>query len=1060
MTELKNYYDILLNIQADVNKKWELLSNFVNSASSGNPGSFEDLEELVSDAIATGFVDATTSQLAIELKNESVSKSLYVNSVLLTSFELNQDIYGCISNVVNTMDNLSASIVNIPIESILFKKMKRFSHLCKTVQSCCNIVSSFVNVSDSSSNSQESISKADLSMQSISLHDIENMRELRNSIDRLSLQALDKNETILLNSIKNEFLLLQWRYEVNYVFLNRLSIDHVRSLFQVCEDKLESITLVSSTEEYNEIKSILKAADEYENLSISVISKFNDLVSQSDDAIVLLSDLNFSSICNVLNSFQDFVALVRNEMKQVALFEKTQKVSFPDKIEIIQDYTAVIEALADAHSAFKAIEESKLTFKPFSAKSKTGLTDLKQQLSLYSLGEFFKLSQRLKDIYDKYITNLASASSSLSNSISSSSHSFFLFKEIMKYVNIYYEEGLQWNEMCSNILPIKTTRYKMNNSVNINKYTLSDIEIALNQPIANFLRMPMHERIIAVLEDIEMCTSQLLDIVMPGSINNNMQVDNVEKNDVNVGADGVSMIAGDNNTESQASLSRNIEDISTELFNEINKLYNIQLKFELIPLELPQLKIIKWIISVYTWMRDVPYPPLVESDEELPVITVPPQQHIAYIYAKQKLNEGLPIIAAIPKELVDIIVEFNIINIEEKFGQIGFHQDTHEQLKRSGDFYEYLEGLIQQTDEIQQQIVLLISNKNMNIKEKYSQLQEVHNQLPFLIVQIDLNVRKVFEKAINDAATIFANESKVAKLISLADKSEIDQADPSKQRKRPRPAIEGSIINLNQNATANTDSVQKSGFITPVVVSGIDNKFKDVKDLSKRPKFSRLTCLRCRKDIPYEVCSSVLIANTLHSKVYCSDTCTLSTSNDILDSLVKYKEILALDLLRENTNGGTNLYDKLPNKVVNAIMKDKELFKQSKIVLKDSLEYFSKHLGKYNQSLEISPDISSDLNKLLDINQFTADISSSDNGKELSVGWTAAVDLKSNLNASLLTNELSVAAASVLIKHADAGQNIEDSSPRLSISSNNYNIPYSGNSLFSNANIEFNLRYI
>lgn len=208
-----------------------------------------------------------------------------------------------------------------------------------------------------------------------------------------------------------------------------------------------------------------------------------------------------------------------------------------------------------------------------------------------------------------------------------------------------------------------------------------DIVAALNEGIAKMIRTPQHDRMVAVLLEIECIHQRLLHLLAPG-------------------LEGPKI----NDTESKVAIDDDLDEVS--MFEEqvgdlLENLKSIREELSLIPVDTCDTHVIQYITQVLTWMASVPHPDDHESS-----------QIIRMIEAKKKIAEASPIISEIEVSTINRLIEFGLMNEE------GFIAQAHPFLKKAVDFLTHLEQSVERCQAYQEKLSLLLkSNEKIEVLE-------------------------------------------------------------------------------------------------------------------------------------------------------------------------------------------------------------------------------------------------------------------------------------------------------------------------------------------------------
>jgi hypothetical protein len=904
LDDLKVCYSTLNEAYIASEGAWMAVNDFIKSSEQGDSGSYEDLIELIENAMASRFIEKVISASANDLKQRSLANIDICSRIIESSF-VNMH------TLMKSAEELLSLSKHSCLNNALGKKIKRFYGLCKTVKQCFDVLQVL-------RSTNQSILEVPVDIISLSENQIIVLRELRNSLERLSIQALDGNESFVLGLVREDFLTYQWRIEALIALRDHASYDEAK-LLQESSSKYH-ISVAGSLEN-SKLNEAIAQATSYESKGRNVLDRYsaainevNTILSTSTQIINEQAEQKWRSLAQ---QFYDDLVSIRNEHSSLTIHH-------PTVLTAIKDASMAVEAVYNVMSVMQPIRgilHASMSLDTTHAREKT------QVIELFALSNL-KTSIAL---------------------VAERNESFGLAQLLLKETNKYYHDSTAWNDECVSLLPQKSTRLKVSST--IKQRTVEDLEAALMSPISRAVLTPMHDRIYSVLAEVEAARVELLEIIMP-SDNQSMDIDDEMSSEV---------------TSSRKKMDYNL---SGELTSQLNMLFTLQQKIELIPLDLIELRIARWVYAVYTWMVNAPAPPISTDDDDIHHHTTD-NYSISYANAKQKLEEGIPIIAEIPQSLVDALVAIGVINIDENVGEVGFHPSVYQDLKRSGDYFAYFESLVAETDEVHGKIVNALRSKSPK-----AILQQLSDEASRLVVQIDINMKRDLDRAIN-SSVVLKPKSVRERMEDVSNEGEVsyweepEYVDSISSRKRARD-------------TADSDHRTYSAKVSSMA-------FKKSK--------VRFGCLKCNREVR-------------KSQSYCSDNCIAQGMSEYVKALLQYRKLLAVSSQLPARHSNPNV----PVKDMEAYLitkSDKSLIENlSKAIQRRGLT--SAEISQASGSRNMDPTLATLLSyELVDKPK----------------GWTAQENLKSKHGLNSLINELSVGAQNVLIKTS------ESSNPSVSSSS-------------------------
>ena len=158
---------------------------------------------------------------------------------------------------------------------------------------------------------------------------------------------------------------------------------------------------------------------------------------------------------------------------------------------------------------------------------------------------------------------------------------FLLLKLHQQYFRILIGEVAKWEQRTSSLLPSKLTRTA--NKAD-SKTTIADLKKALSEPIPRALKFNSQQRMYLVLQDAEKCVEDFCELLIPP--------------------------AGSISREADAAIkdpSVNAETRNQLIWDEIGLVYALLERMKLIPIYMPQFKILEWYYELLQWMRSALY---------------------------------------------------------------------------------------------------------------------------------------------------------------------------------------------------------------------------------------------------------------------------------------------------------------------------------------------------------------------------------------------------------------------------------------------------------------------
>eukprot|EP01035_Chromulina_nebulosa_P025086 gene25086-32714_t len=394
-----------------------------------------------------------------------------------------------------------------------------------------------------------------------------------------------------------------------------------------------------------------------------------------------------------------------------------------------------------------------------------------------------------------------------------SSKSFGLLQDLAVEFSSLHHSALQWNEQAQQLQLHKvTTRMKGKSKssapvISTDSKPLlarSDVQKILMQPIARAVRTPMHETLIGVLTAAGNFRQSLLAFLLPEGRSDGAEFDTVK------------------------------------LQSELLALYSLRDTMDVIPLELPETRVVNWLLEVFEWMKGLQiYPDNTPAQTALLPLAV----------AKKKLVEGDPIINDVETSVAEVLIDLRVYSSDPSVGFTGFHPSTHPYLKKSGDLYDFINDQVEKCENLQNKVQDLSSGY---VSGSYSR-EQITTELSQLLIAPDPSIRRLLDKMKNKAPQIKGTASAAAPTIDEDDGADI--------------YVQGGVVEYWH-----------------------DSESSPPKALEKEKKKSLHSCAAkgCYKDIrPRNAAGK-------DPSLYCSDNCAYSSSGELLLAMVQYKDILCL----------------------------------------------------------------------------------------------------------------------------------------------------------------------
>eukprot|EP01038_Epipyxis_sp_PR26KG_P011825 gene11825-15825_t len=686
---LKKLLSSFLDIETRASKLWTIVSSHIREATIGHSLCIEDFIEPFQSAKNTRIIDQEIQNQADLLIQKAEIISLDC-SAGLTNVHFTIDDIKNRSIALDKIEEYQLLVLHNPVSKSLREMILAKSKLVHTVCKCWDIL----NPVDVTNQEQYSLS---------------HIRELILNLDELAKTELDSTELILLNTVKDPFHSYHWRCEVRSIISNKNASLSVAE--KLLEDSQYFSDQISQTDEWIQLKNHVNSSKEH---LLSSNNALNQLLSIKEKLVHSNNPDNIDNNDNNLLESNLFPIDLTNHLKlwielSVGIEEIFSSLLFQGEKELTIVDVVLMDQIREAHSFVSLINQAAIVILKMSERLSNQENDMTNTLSTEYL---FSLKQNcVIDFRD--LTSLTNRFSCLTEK---ETQSIAFITQLAGHFSLIHSMASSWNEFISSLLPQKTTRNKTKNELK----TIIEIKTALMKPIARIVIMPMHDKIISTIQDIEMIRLELLNFLF----GNNESSENINNNNQeNIINDTI--FHCDYN-----------DDFDAALFDQILQLTTIQTKAEMIPLDIMETKVISWVIAVFTWIQSVPHPGYNPKDN-----------FISLDFAKKKINEADLLIKQLPLALSETLILLNILNSHSPLHSTAFNIKTIPNLKYCGELYNYIEFQIQNTIIIQQKMNDFIMNGTSKTLIIYTQ---INNEISELIVQPDLSIRRLFEKKYHD----------------------------------------------------------------------------------------------------------------------------------------------------------------------------------------------------------------------------------------------------------------------------------------------------------------------
>lgn len=387
----------------------------------------------------------------------------------------------------------------------------------------------------------------------------------------------------------------------------------------------------------------------------------------------------------------------------------------------------------------------------------------------------------------------------------------------------------RWNESASALLPQQmSTRHKIKPEAS--QVTLPQLLARLAEPIARAVSTPMHEKFKTLLADVDAFRISFMTFLLPPDF----------------------PIKDSSNFQSP--------DFSAKLQEDIVTIGEMKRLAELIPLDLPEFRVLQWVSALFEWISSIPYP----GDD--------PKQHaVPMDQALKKMEESEPIVGTIPGNVIETLCQLGVMNLDEAAGPVGFHANIHPYFNLAGDLSEHLEQQVKHSEQLQLRIKQAIDTKRPT--KELLQLQE---ESASLLVQMSVPIRRALDRAMGKSGVRGSGAQRGS------DQYESESSEYSDREEEE----EVEADNYWSEKTASKGKTNKRARDTDSLVSiKRPEPSARVKVEEKPAKKSRSLCTN--PDCPTS-------GSKARGSLYCSNHCAMVTAPQVYSALLHYRKLLCL----------------------------------------------------------------------------------------------------------------------------------------------------------------------
>ena len=792
--------NLLVDRTSTADKLWTAVSHAIEGFKSGtisNCISYEDLTRMILSAKETKLIDKEANEQVTALCTRARESFIGI----LGDLE-KLEVVGEESKLL--AEDVLQRVSFIPLPKSLLVDVKLRSEVCLTVYKCQKLLRRDGGHAESNDSAnlvlnllrdlRHSLVVLSQQCESIILEggkkedsagDIEAVEILQEFDTKLVELSVPSSALTLLATVKDEILLKHWCAEASHLLLHSTSLIAAEKLLEDApQNGIGTVRQdVLDTHEWHELHAAIAEAKRNSDDINILVNEFNNLKEQ-----FFISEVDGSK-----QHLSETIAMwLQHSVKMEELF--LTKISKAKAAKILQT-----EAISKALDNLQQLNLINIACRCYLTADKLMSDEYAEALPPATL--------QAMDV--KELTTVANRISAAAER--DSSKSFRLLQDLAVEFSRLHHSALQWNEQAQQLQLHKVTTRQRNKSKapapvssadSKPLLTKSDVQKILAQPIARAVRTPMHETMIGVLTAAEGLRKSLLAFLLPEEKSDSTEFDTLK------------------------------------LQSELLVLYSIRDTVDVIPLELPESRVVNWLLEVFEWMKGLQiYPDSTSEQAGL----------LQLAAAKRKLVEGDPIINDVETSVAEVLIDLQVYSSDPTVGFTGFHPSTHPYLKKSGDLYDFVSDQVQKCENLQNKVQDLSSGYFSGSHSRES----IATELSLLRIAPDPSIKRLLDKM----------------------KSKVPQ---SKAATSAAP-----VISLDEDDVADMytqDGVEEYWTEGKVAIS------------PKVPKKTIHSCAAksCYKDIRQRNAAGK------DPSVYCSDYCAYNSSGELLLAMVQYKDLLCL----------------------------------------------------------------------------------------------------------------------------------------------------------------------
>lgn len=761
--------------------------------------SFSQMQEQLVSALGTNLCDEITRAAAEELLQRAQEEEGLLRQQLPRVLDAK-------AATVATATTLNARTFTLPLPLDLTKAIRRRYQVCRTVRDCTEWLQK----------DKEGPAFVDAALE-VMEKEMASLRELKGSLGRLlgvegSLGTGEdpsaQVERALLESVDTQFSVFLWQREVCFLWKRR-SDEALTEAEELLKQAHELGSVVTSLSEFEELEKQLDLVGAHMATLRDVQTRLREAKTSASAAAVppppgvgpetkeSRQVLDaMASAWMACDNLELLFSQAQREEQGIRLLTPTLRQQLQHCLDEVQLMNTSILSL---RALWAAMDDKSAVGKGLLSME----WDQTQFIDLRSLGS---LTTRLQSL-------LSGQEAATEENPSA------LLRLLEEHMRDLFTRAGQWNDHAQTILPQKSMRKRNKKDPAV---ALNVVSQLLLEPIARAVRTPMLESISHLLTQARTFRGKVQAVLMPGQALADYE--------------------------------------QSQLAADLNQLTHLRQDASLIPLDLPDFKIVDWMLSVLEWVQDVPYPG-----------KNPEEDFISLEDAEKKLGSSSAI-TEISQEKVMILKQLGA------FEKNCFVPSVHPMLRQCGALCDLLDDHTRRCQSLQARFLQLHGKARALPRQEVMGLFE---EVRSLKVKPDAAIRAALEKAVRakegDKVWLILDPKDAKKLTGVKHPRE---GSPSVELS----AKEAAAMNKSSASVAKTEAKKAKREQEPEYVSEKHVKAANDWSVSSEPLCA---AANCGKPLLKYHPSMVLTYSS-----FCSDRCARLSSAELLTGMLSYRVML------------------------------------------------------------------------------------------------------------------------------------------------------------------------